>query len=152
MEPVRVQRIDEGARDMSLTDELLEVAGAPLAGKHLVAHGDDGSVDGAGGQTRTANELPTYLLITNPWVGSRNSLIHGLNYEIRLALTTLAATSTARIREEPRGIGETIPTRCGCVHSPSDTVPARNRSAGDAMRSPAFQPETASRKGSGLQR
>ena len=44
VEPVRIQRVDERACDVGLPDELLEVARTPLAGKHLVAHGDVRSV------------------------------------------------------------------------------------------------------------
>ena len=49
MQPVRVQRIDQRARDMGLPDELLEVARTPLSGQHLVAHWVLHSVAGRGG-------------------------------------------------------------------------------------------------------
>ena len=58
VESIRVQRIDERARDVRLPDELLEVAGTPLSGKHLIAHGNVRSVVDGASASRTAGSDP----------------------------------------------------------------------------------------------
>ena len=95
--------------------------------------------DGAGGQTRTAD-----LLITNQFAHPYNLLKNILNYENKLISATFTDTFTAWIRQEPQGIGETVPARHGYVHSPSDSVPDPEPFLGGGGAEPAFHQEATS--------
>ena len=128
VEPVRIQRVEERACDVGLPDELLEVARTPLAGKHLVAHGDVRSVVKevdpiriAGSALRSTPDPHRFPTGTARRAIKRNGSRHPF---VRILIMALVQSVVPVGELDPRTCRPRIPAMAG-----NGTDPASNRAA-----------------------